>query len=498
MKQLRLLGILALAAGLLMGLNSAAQAEVLNAQLVPVDKGAVLPGYSTFDLKVESTLDWTQAQIIATLTTGSFYQDPLGSNTTPNPMFFPLVPTLPYDTFVTVPDAYPNTNAQGSTSVAGAAVNILPGQRPVVFSGTQLDIAWFSTVLGEVGTWTIARITISDDATGELKYFAMDAAGVPLEGTFALGGGAPPENVSMLLIPVGLGPEVRDPLTGQSLKTYNLPVAVAPGAAVRMDFAAGIENIHAADTATYTAVTTPGASSDLEPGGTLGPGASVAGTLSLDLIAQIGGIAESLTITNTANGADQNDVIRVLGAVEAGSKIIGLIGDGQPYAGVKSTSDAGGGNVMELVGGANNNSEPEAIAAVWSANPGDGKVISDVVDLTGIQGDVFALQVSFDPALLIGRNGPPYLAIYDPAPVLPGYHWVHIGDLNKDGIPETPGVAGPFDGDLTPGHWGYDLAANVVWGVTEHNSQFAAVPEPGSLMLLLAAATALAFAWRRR
>lgn len=496
MKQLRLLGILAVAAGLLAGLSPTAKAEVRNPQLVPVDKGGLLPGYNTFDLKVETTLDWTQAQVLVTLTTGTFYQDPVGTSLTPNPLFFTLAPTLAYDTFVTGPTGYPNTGAQGTTNEAGAAVNLQPGVRDPVFDEKTLDYAWFDVALGSVGTWTIARITISEDAVGELHYMVLDAGSVESDpdsyiiGTFQLGG-APPENLSKLLIPTGLAPEVRDEATGQSLKTYNLPWAVAPGAVVRGSFAAGIENIHTVDTATYTATTTGGASSDLEPGGTLGPGQSVAGTLTLDLIAPAEGIAESLTIHNTVNGADQDDVIRVLGAVDAGSAIIGLIGDGQPYAGVKSTSDKGGGNVMQLVGGANDHSQPESIAAVWSPRPGDSPVISDVVDLTGIEGDVFALQMSYDPALLVGRGLPPYLAIFD------GY-WRHIGDLNKDGTPDTPGVEGPFDGNLTVGHWGYDMLNNVVWGVTDHNSEFAVVPEPGSLLLLLGAALGLAMAWRRR
>jgi hypothetical protein len=39
-------------------------------------------------------------------------------------------------------------------------------------------------------------------------------------------------------------------------------------------------------------------------------------------------------------------------------------------------------------------------------------------------------------------------------------------------------------GDLTLGDWGVNTASNTVWAVVDHNSDFAAVPEPGTLALL--------------
>jgi len=33
------------------------------------------------------------------------------------------------------------------------------------------------------------------------------------------------------------------------------------------------------------------------------------------------------------------------------------------------------------------------------------------------------------------------------------------------------------------GSWGRETTANTVWAVTDHNSQFAVVPEPGTLGL---------------
>ncbi len=46
-------------------------------------------------------------------------------------------------------------------------------------------------------------------------------------------------------------------------------------------------------------------------------------------------------------------------------------------------------------------------------------------------------------------------------------------------------------GDMTLGDWGVDTADHTVWAVLDHNSQFAVVPEPGTLALLMAAAAVL-------
>ena len=54
------------------------------------------------------------------------------------------------------------------------------------------------------------------------------------------------------------------------------------------------------------------------------------------------------------------------------------------------------------------------------------------------------------------------------------------------------GAAGQFVGtraydeatDLLVGNWGVDTANDVVWAVVNHNSEFAVLPEPGTLALL--------------
>ena len=65
------------------------------------------------------------------------------------------------------------------------------------------------------------------------------------------------------------------------------------------------------------------------------------------------------------------------------------------------------------------------------------------------------------------------------------------------GLWENPGVGSVNLGAWNPGYalgaWGVDTSANVAWLVTNHNSEFAVVPEPSTLLLLLLGGLGLAF-----
>ena len=107
---------------------------------------------------------------------------------------------------------------------------------------------------------------------------------------------------------------------------------------------------------------------------------------------------------------------------------------------------------------------------------------SDMLDLTGTDGDTFVLQMAYDEAValsLFGSEDDVRLGWWN------GSQWVNAVDGNTGGMPLF--VDGPYDGDLTLGHYSIDTASNVVWAVINHNSTFAAgsvVPEPATMALL--------------
>jgi hypothetical protein len=140
-------------------------------------------------------------------------------------------------------------------------------------------------------------------------------------------------------------------------------------------------------------------------------------------------------------------------------------------------------------------------------------VIGDVMDLRGMSGtpqpnghtltDKFVLEMSYNQA-----EYAEILALNPAAvPVL--------GFLATDGY-WRPAVTGNFGAEneifwegnapwsasnsnhLKLGHYGYDAATKTAWAVVNHNSQFAVIPEPSTIGLLLFGLALLGLAWRRR
>ncbi len=145
---------------------------VLTAQFGdPVDNSAVLTGYVTQDLMITTSVDdnWGTAQVLATLTAGSLYQDPNGSNFAPNPALFPAFPTLEFDSFV---DGF-----NGQPGVAGGAVD-LGGAVSPTFNESLIDITWYDNTPDSFGTFRVARFTATDDAVGTWNMLVSSTSGV--------------------------------------------------------------------------------------------------------------------------------------------------------------------------------------------------------------------------------------------------------------------------------------------------------------------------------
>jgi hypothetical protein len=130
----------------------------------------------------------------------------------------------------------------------------------------------------------------------------------------------------------------------------------------------------------------------------------------------------------------------------------------------------------------------------------------------------FALQMTFNPALvtspaLLGADGLLYLAAKDSVGNWKVATWLddgdgsvvaaHASDLkNFDGSWSAflaKATADGYTGNLSTlvGGYGYDPTGGVVYAVVDHNSDFAASPEPGTLALLFGAGLGWLL-WRRR
>ena len=107
----------------------------------------------------------------------------------------------------------------------------------------------------------------------------------------------------------------------------------------------------------------------------------------------------------------------------------------------------------------------------------------------GHETDLFVLAMTYDANSLFA----PYLASFDSGT------WQRatlddIGSANDQFV-----GFGAWSGDKTLGDWGIDPIGHTVWAVLDHDGNFAAVPEPSTLILFgVGAVGMMAYAWRKR
>ena len=131
----------------------------------------------------------------------------------------------------------------------------------------------------------------------------------------------------------------------------------------------------------------------------------------------------------------------------------------------------------------------------------DFGLASDVVEMTGFSpGEKFVMQMSYVGTLINeaveASLGCIHINWLDPATGL----WtnaVYGNTSNERGaVTNYQGSWAAAGSPTTLGSWGVDTVNDVVWSVLDHNSEFAVVPEPSSMLLL--AAGGLALLCRRR
>ena len=111
-------------------------------------------GYVTYDLVMDVGAEtWTTEYSLATLTDATFFNHPLGRNDemTPNPGMFGEYAVLPFDSFYTGMNDYPNAPAYGDATAAGG---------PLQNTATVREMEYYDyPPLDNTGEFVTARFT---------------------------------------------------------------------------------------------------------------------------------------------------------------------------------------------------------------------------------------------------------------------------------------------------------------------------------------------------
>lgn len=190
------------------------------------------------------------------------------------------------------------------------------------------------------------------------------------------------------------------------------------------------------------------------------------------------------------------------------------IGIDASYAGFGSTAigDNALGTSADLIDGINTETS-KSLSMQWRLRDGDelaAGLVSDVLNLSGMANeegeptDWFTLQMSYsadalpggaEAETLLADAGEIQLVWFNDTESL--WQNAALANFGTENDVQFMGVGYAPDGVL--GHWGIDVSTHTVWAVLDHNSQFAvAVPEPGTIAMLIAAMLSLAVVGYRR
>ncbi len=216
-----LLSALLFSGTVLGSIPAAAQVTGFSGRVVPQDE---VPAFVTCDVLVSFTGQLTGVQLLVELTSGSIFQQPVlegGGDRAPSPGFFGVFPAAEFDTFITLGGA-DRISSDTIPGFAGGAVN-LGGQSTRTFDESLIDVAFFppggAQILDQT-EYMVARLTLSDDAFGEISVLAS-ANGVVSDPV-------------VIGLEAGLGFCIPEPTTAALIGTVGLallrrPLAAASG-----------------------------------------------------------------------------------------------------------------------------------------------------------------------------------------------------------------------------------------------------------------------------
>ena len=99
------------------------------------------------------------------------------------PPFIPPQPDLAFDTYI-------SNGVLGAVVSTATATDLNPGAAKQ-FDQNGISIGWYTSATDDIGSLALARITLSDNATGsfEFRTTAMPAGGTPMTASGTIFGG---------------------------------------------------------------------------------------------------------------------------------------------------------------------------------------------------------------------------------------------------------------------------------------------------------------------
>jgi hypothetical protein len=154
-----------------------AQAGILNVYAVQVDNsggGAALDGFITTDIFIDFEGQYNGSQMLLQLGGDQIYQDAVGSDFPPSPVFIGVFPSLEFDTFLTLGTAVDESPTNPNPAIFSGAVD-LGGAPSAIINNSILNAAWGApggvAISDQVG-FLVARLTLAETVNGILSFLS--------------------------------------------------------------------------------------------------------------------------------------------------------------------------------------------------------------------------------------------------------------------------------------------------------------------------------------